>query len=160
MQIKSNISVLIKKFQRLAEEAKTIDATAALEQGLNSGRAAMNNRIFDKGLDADNITLGKYTKAYAKKRVKANRFIDKKDLEFTGSLRRAIITAAFGENKAGVFINNQREKEIAQYQEEQVGSKRGSGRVKIFGISKAEKEFVKEQTQKALNQLYVRLFNA
>lgn len=160
MQIKSNIPALIKKFQKLAEAGRTVDATAALTQGINAGRAAMNNRIFNRGLDANNIPLGKYTTQYAKKRNKSGRQTGQKDLEFTGSLRRAIITASAGENKVGCFINNDFEKKIAEYQEIQVGKKRGSKRVKIFGLSVSEKELLTEQTNKALNQLYVGLFNA
>lgn len=159
MQIKSNIQDLIKKFQKLAEAGANIDATAALTQGINAGRAAMDKRIFNSGLDANNISLGKYTKQYSRKRIKANRFVDKKDLEFYGSLRRSIVTASNG-NIVGCFINNSKEQRIAEYQEIQVGQKRGSGRVKIFGLSTEEKKFVRDQTNKALNQLYVGIFNA
>lgn len=160
MAIKSNIKELIEKFVRLSSNAKSLDVSAALTQGVNAGRAAMINRIFNQGSDINNEPFGKYiSRQYAKKRRSEGRQIVNKDLEFTGSLRRAIITAENGANKVGCFINNAKEFQIAKYQEIQIGKIRGGGAITIFALSAEERAFVKDQTNKALNQLYVGLFN-
>lgn len=95
---------------------------------------------------------------YEKRRLEHGRQIRYKDLEFSGSLRRSIITANDGDRKAVCAINNAKEAKIAQYQETQIGGIRGEGqRARIFGLSDQEKTKLKEETNIALKQVYDRI---
>lgn len=62
-------------------------------QGMNQGKSAMQNRIFNSEQGAKDITgkgLGSYSDPYKKYRQKRGRQIAHIDLEMTGSLRRDI----------------------------------------------------------------------
>jgi hypothetical protein len=203
--VTSNIDTVIVNLQKIANNSAVLDVSAALTQGVNEARVAMIFRIFNKGLDAEGTTLGKYVgkkfgvssrrfkggsepvgdstvkkklkeeekkfkksaektgqtefTEYEKKRLAAGRQISYKDLEFHGSLRRAIITAVNDFRTVSCVINNTEEAKIATYQEEQIGRIRGSGAdAKIFTLSTDERDILKQKTIIALQQLYVSLF--
>jgi hypothetical protein len=95
---------------------------------------------------------------YEKKRLSKGRQIGYKDLEFYGSLRRAIVTANEGTDKAVCVINNEQEALIAEYQEKQIGKIRGGDRAEIFGINQQELDTCVETTNGVLKQIFDNLF--
>lgn len=72
------------------------DSTAPIDnivQGMNQGKSAMQNRIFNSEQGAKDISgrgLGTYSDPYKKYRQKRGRQTAHVDLELTGSLRRDI----------------------------------------------------------------------
>jgi|GEM_PF-3837499 len=103
---------------------------------------------------------------YEKERLSEGRQIAYKDLEFHGSLRRAIVTANNGTNKVVCIIDNPEEKKIAEYQEVQIANirsngfgKGSAGRVNIFGLSDNERDELKRVTNTALKEMYDRILN-
>lgn len=98
--------------------------------------------------------------SYQRKRAHKGRQIAKKDLEFTGGLRRAIETQIENEKAAVLNFNNDEAANIAKGQEAQItnirrgqkGSVKGSG-VKIFGLNQSEKEKVNEQGKELITQI-------
>lgn len=97
---------------------------------------------------------------YEKLRLSHGRQIAYKDLEFTGSLRRSIVTAKESNKRVICWILNQQDADIARYQELQIARLRGSvNRWRIFELSDKEKEELVTVTNAALFQLYDRLLN-
>lgn len=98
--------------------------------------------------------------SYQRKRAHKGRQIAKKDLEFTGGLRRAIETQIENEKAAVLNFNNDEAANIAKGQEAQItnirrgqkGSVKGSG-VKIFRLNQSEKEKVNEQGKELITQI-------
>jgi hypothetical protein len=205
MEVTSNLEEIIKRFERVAQEALTINVSDALIAGINASAKQMDHRIFNTGKDKNNESLGKYVgkkskltsrkftfqndevpgdinlkkklkaarktihknaaasgeesfSEYEKLRLSKGRQIGYKDLEFFGSLRRAIITANEGNDKAVCSINNEFEALIAEYQEKQIGKIRGGDRVPIFGVNQTEIDTCVETTNGVLKQIYDNLF--
>lgn len=98
--------------------------------------------------------------SYQRKRAHKGRQVAKKDLEFTGGLRRAIETQIENEKAAVLNFNNDEAAKIAKGQEAQItnirnrgkGSVKGEG-VKIFTLNKSEKETVNEQGKELIIQI-------
>lgn len=90
--------------------------------------------------------------SYQRKRASKGRQVTKKDLEFTGGVRRAIEVVVEGEKAAILEFNNNNAAKIARGQENQItnirngqkGKSKGDG-VRIFKLSQSEKEQVVEQ---------------
>lgn len=95
---------------------------------------------------------------YEKERLSKGRQIAQKDMEFSGETRRALKTQST-ENGVYAGFDNTKNANIAQYQEEQIGKIRGTKRVKIWALADNERAVMKKETNAALNQLYVSLFN-
>lgn len=101
--------------------------------------------------------------SYQRKRAKAGRQVLKKDLEFTGALRRAIETQIENEKFAVLTFNNDEAAKIAKGQENQISNIRngvtattkGAG-TKIFRLNKTEKEEVIEQGTELIKQILKR----
>lgn len=96
---------------------------------------------------------------YQRKRASKGRQVAKKDLEFTGGLRRAIETQVEGEKAAVIQFNNYDAAVIARGQENQItnlrsgnGSTSGNG-VKIFILDQSEREQVTEQGRLLIQQI-------
>lgn len=185
----SNIDEVIERFKALGPRMENIDPTDALLVGVNAARGQMSFRIFNKGQDAEEITLGIYTgkkkgglpkkskllddlkvktriigeqlefTEYELKRLGKGRQVRYKDLEFTGTLRRAIRAIKESNIRVVCIIDNEEMANIANYQEEQIGKIRGGGKAVIFALSKSERELLRSNTVAALKQLYVRVFN-
>lgn len=103
---------------------------------------------------------------YEKERLSEGRQIGYKDLQFYGSLKKAIITANDGVNKVVCVINSAEEAKIAVYQEQQIASIRATGfgnhsagRAEIFTLSEKETTILKEVAAEALKQQYDRLLH-
>lgn len=98
---------------------------------------------------------------YQRLRANKGRPIAKKDLEFTGGLRRAIETQIEGEKAAVLQFNTDLAGKIARGQEQQItnirngasGTTKGTGAVKIFGLNESEKEKVNEQGRELILQI-------
>jgi hypothetical protein len=109
-------------------------------QATKAGEAIMKNRIFNSESGAKDLKgkgLGKYSNPYAKYREKKGRQTRVVDLELTGSLRRGIDTAREADRVAIAVPDNTEAKKI-EYLE-------GNYNVSIFGLTKAEKDFVIDQ---------------
>jgi hypothetical protein len=98
--------------------------------------------------------------SYQRKRAHKGRQIAKKDLEFTGGLRRAIETQAENEKTAVIQFNNLEAAKIAKGQEAQITNIRSGGKgttkgegVKIFSLNNSEKETVIEQGAELITQI-------
>ena len=172
----SNIGELIERFKILKEQARNVDLSDALVVGVNAAKAAMQFRIFNKGLDAGNTPIGSYKgpkkltandfseflvgdpgdtlqlSQYEKKRVKKGQQIRYKDLEFTGTLRRGILVIKESQVRVVCAIPNENLFNIAKWQEEYINAP-------IFSLTDQERELLKTNVIAAVNQLYDRLFN-
>lgn len=179
MKIESNIEDVIKKLEEFSRNGGHIDLTDALVAAVNDARARLQFRIFNTGQDSNNESLGVYVGVkkptridplaatpYERKRRRYGRQILYKDLEFFGTLRRAIVTAN-SYNEAVCIFNSPVEADIAIYQEQQIASIRAtgstksvSGRVPIFVLSTQEKEELIKIINEGLKQIYDRIFNS
>lgn len=171
----SNINELIEKFKAIKTNAQNIDLSDALLAGVNAGKGAMENRIFNRGLDINNNPLGEYRgekqnvkntfseflvgtpgqlrlTPYQRKRVKKGRQVRYKDLEFQGALRRGIVVIKESQVSVVCAIPNEDLFNISQYQEEDLHTK-------IFGLSEEEKEVLRTNVIAVSKQIYDRIFN-
>jgi hypothetical protein len=173
-------NILPEKIAKLKEKFENGNFADALIGAVNTGNGLMQQRIFALNEDilgqsfgpyvgkktktklvlTGNKTQDKRNKAiaglnltpYQRKRAAAGRQILKKDLEFTGNLRRSMVTAVQDEKSAVIEFNNDEAALIAQGQEIQItnlrtggkGTTRGVG-VKIFRLNQSERETVVEQ---------------
>jgi hypothetical protein len=98
--------------------------------------------------------------SYQRKRAERGRQVNKKDLEFEGSLRRAIETQIADEKAAILNFNNDLAAKIAKGQEAQItnirngrsGTTKGEG-IKIFALNASEKEQVVEQGAELIKEI-------
>lgn len=180
-------NILSEKIQRLKEKFEGGQFADALVGAVNTGNGLMQQRIFSLNQDVAGESFGEYigkksktrlvitgkklqdkrNKAvagldltpYQKKRAKAGRQVLKKDLEFTGNLRRSIVTAVENEKAAVIEFNNDEAAKIARGQENQITNIRvgkkatteGAG-IKIFRLNQAEKEEVVSQGLELIKQ--------
>lgn len=169
-----NIDELIVKFGKVKQELENVDFSQALVVGVNAAKAKMQFRIFNLGRDKFQNPLGKYKRygkfkgtavkgpfsfkgfdllsPYEKKRVKAGRQVIKKDLEFTGALRRGIVVLKENNARVICYIPNAKLFLIAESQETDLNTQ-------IFGLSTEERKILTDNTNAALKQLYDRIFN-
>ncbi len=176
-------TILTEKIEKLKEKYTNGSFADALIGAVNAGNGLMQQRIFTLNEDVLgesfgayigrksktklNITGSKRSRAiagldltpYQKKRAAAGRQIIKKDLEFTGNLRRSIVTAVESEKAAVIEFNNDEAAIIARGQEVQItnirlggkGTTRGVG-VKIFRLNPVEREEVVAQGLELISQ--------
>lgn len=135
----------------------------ALVAGLNAGMGVMKRRIFNQSLDAQGVSLGIYfSEQYERDREREGRQITRKDLEFEGTLRRAIEVITVNNLKAEVRITNATSAEIARFQEQQIYNLRNGlpanqangNKVPIFEFSELELQIVKDTTRELLRQKF------
>jgi len=97
---------------------------------LNAPFAASNDlqgkivqRVFNKGLDSNNATLGKYSGAYAIKRTKKGLQVEYKDLQYTGETMESIKNGIGSEEGTAIVgFNNLDGSKKGRWNEEQHGS--------------------------------------
>lgn len=97
---------------------------------------------------------------YQRKRVNKGRQIVKKDLEFSGGLRRSIEVEIINEKSAVVQFNDYHSAEIARGQENQItnlrngqpGYTKGDG-LKIFAFNENERDISNQQLSILLDQI-------
>lgn len=185
-----DLQILTKKIQGLKEAFENGKFGDALVGALNTGNGMMQQRIFQETKDVKGQSFGKYTgkkrkarvlpitknrtqnkrnkaiagqdlTAYERKRALKGRQILKKDLEFSGGLRRAIETQIEGEKAAVLEFNNDLAAKIAKGQEQQIenirnggsGTTKGTGATKIFSLNDKEKETVVDQGSELIKQI-------
>lgn len=184
-------TILEEKIEKLKDAYNNGQFADALVGALNTGNGLMQQRIFTENQDVQGNDFGKYigktSKArlipsanalqnkrnqalaglqitsYQRKRAKAGRQIDKKDLEFSGGLRRSIETVVENERAAVLEFNNSDAALIAKGQEAQIANIRlgqkattkGIG-IKIFRLNEAEKKEVNVQGRELINQVMKR----
>jgi hypothetical protein len=97
--------------------------------------------------------------SYQRKRLSKGRQVDKKDLEFTGELRRSIETRADEKSAVLEFSNDEsaliargQENQITNIRNSQSGSTKGDG-IRIFNLSEDERTEIVEQGQELINQI-------
>lgn len=161
MEYSSNTREVLARLKAIREAIANGSFADALVGGLNAGMGIMKRRIFNQSLDADGVTLGPYfSEQYERDRVEAGRQIARKDLEFTGTLRRAIEVISVNNLKAEIRITNPNRAEVARKQEEQIYNLRNdlpynaeTGQfVPIFYLSADELEIVQTTTRALLDQ--------
>lgn len=183
-----DLNILKQKIEGLKEAYEDGRFGDALIGAINTGNGLMQQRVFTQNEDIEgngfgiyigkkrkvrlqvstNRTQNKRNKAiagidltsYQRKRAKSGRQVAKKDLEFSGGLRRAIETQLENDKSAVLEFNNNTAALIAKGQEAQIsnirnggkGSVKGNG-VKIFTLNKTEKETVIEQGAELIKQI-------
>lgn len=178
--LNSNIGDLIEKFKAMKTQLQTVDLSDALVVGVNAAKAAMQFRIFSKGLDAGGTSIGSYAgpkkkqpkerfegrdvdflfgdvgeiklSDYEKKRVAKGRQIRYKDLEFTGALRRGMVIIKESSVLVVCSIPNEKLYNIAKWQEEHIHAS-------IFSLSDSERELMRTNIMEIVNQIYDRILN-
>jgi hypothetical protein len=183
-----DLNILKQKIDGLKEAYENGNFADALVGALNTGNGLMQQRVFAQTEDVDGNTFGQYvgvkrkvkTKpttnrtqakrnkaiegkfltSYQRKRAAKGRQILKKDLEFTGGVRRAIEVQQEGDKGAVIQFNNSDAAKIAKGQEAQITNIRSGGKgttkgqgVKIFTLNKVEKETVIEQGAELIKQI-------
>ena len=163
MEYKSNSKELLVRLKLIRANIATGVFSDALAAGLNAGMGLMKRRIFNQSLAADGSTLGGYeSEDYSRKRQRSGRQVGRKDLEFDGTLRRAIEVVTVNNTKAQIRITNPDSADIAFYQEQQIYNLRNGlpansesgGKVPIFQLNTDERDVVKTTTRELLNQKF------
>jgi hypothetical protein len=163
MEYKSNTKELLARLALIRGLIASGVFSDALVAGLNAGVGAMKRRIFDQSLAADGSDLGPYySKQYIRKRQKNGRQVGKKDLEFEGSIRRAIEVVTVSNTKAEALFTDDDSADIARWQEQQIYNLRNGrpaneasgGKVAIFEFNELELEIVQTTTRALLAQKF------
>ncbi len=161
MQYFSNTDQVLARLALIRAQIASGVFSDALAAGLNAGMAAMKRRIFNQSLDAEGGGLGPYySEQYGRDRRRAGRQTARKDLEFDGTLRRAIEVVTMNNLRAEVRITNAHQADIARWQEQQIANLRAgrpaneeSGdRVPIFEFNATERSIVQTTTRALLDQ--------
>jgi hypothetical protein len=163
MEYQSNTKEQIARLSLIKANIAAGVFSDALVTGLNAGMALMKRRIFNQSLDARGETLGPYySEQYARDRRRDGRQTSKKDLENTGSLRRAIEVVTVENTKAEIRIVDLESADIARWQEQQIANLRAgrlandaSGlKVPIFELNETELEVVRTTTRDLIRQKF------
>jgi hypothetical protein len=184
-----DISIQQEKINKLKDAFEKGRFADALLAALNTGNGLMQQRIFQQTTDVEGNDFGAYigkaTKVkrikisknplqnkrnkaligqnltpYQRKRASKGRQVLRKDLEFTGGLRRAIETIVENDKAVVLEFNNDQAALIAKGQEAQItnirlgqkGITKGVG-IKIFSLNQAEKQEVTEQGRELITQI-------
>ena len=163
MEYKSNSKELLVRLKLIRANIAAGFFSDALVAGLNAGMGLMKRRIFNQSLDAKGESLAQYvSKGYKRKRELHGRQVSVKDLEFDGTLRRAIEVVTVNNTKAQIRITSPEMADIALYQEMQIYNIRtgappnqvATGKAPIFQLSDDERDVVKTTTRELLNQKF------
>jgi hypothetical protein len=162
MEYKSNTKEMLARLALIRATIATGVFSDALVAGLNAGMGIMKRRIFNQSLAADGSSLGPYfSEQYARDRKREGRQTARKDLEMTGTVRRAIEVVSVNNTKAEVRITNTDAADIARYQEIQIYNllhgqdlSSTSQKVPIFEFNANELEIVKTTTRDLLAQKF------
>lgn len=161
MPVSSNLEALQLRLGLLRAQIAAGVFSDALVAGLNAAMGLMKRRIFNQREDAEGFTLGPYiSEQYKRKREKAGRQVDRKDLEFEGDLRRTIEVVSVNNTRAHIRITNTENAQIAVYLEQQIANIRAgrpanapSGeRVPIFTLNETEQEIMRSTTIALIRQ--------
>lgn len=182
----SNIEALILKFKGVEAKLENVDYTQALVAGVNAGRAAMSNRIFNQGKDVGGSMIGSYggkrkgrnvNKLFAKSKKKEfliGKEEDGPQTEFTDYEVKRIKAGRQIRYKDLEFTGTLRRGIIVVTESPQrvvcaVPSPRNVDIIKyqeeaiqseIFRLNDAEQALMNSNIMGILNQLYVRVLNS
>jgi len=163
MEYSSNTKEVLARLAIIRAQIATGVFSDALVAGLNAGMGIMKRRIFNQSLDALGNSLGPYfSDQYERDRRRAGRQTARKDLEFTGTLRRSIEVVSVNNARAEIRITNPEEADIARKQEEMIFNllndlpynAYGSGKVPIFELNADEVDIVRTTTAELLAQKF------
>lgn len=163
MEYTSNTKEILAYLQRIRAMIATGVFSDALVAGLNAGMGVMKLRIFNQSLAADGSSLGPYfSEQYERDRVREGRQIARKDLEMTGTLRRAVEVVTVNNTKAEMRITNAERADIARKQEIQIYNLRNNlpydadtgQKVPIFELNADELEIVQSTTRTLIAQKF------
>jgi hypothetical protein len=163
MEYKSNTNEVLARLKLIRANIAAGVFSDALVAGLNAGMGAMKRRIFNQSLDALGASLGIYfSEQYERDRRREGRQVTRKDLEFQGTLRRAIEVIVVNNLKAEIRITNADSAEIARFQEQQIYNLRNGlpaneangSKVPIFELSELELQIVRDTTRELLRQKF------
>lgn len=185
-----DLTILTSKVEGLRAAFDSGRFADALVGSLNTGNGLLQQRVFVRNQDVAGNSFGVYvgkktiprtlattTSRTDRKRIKANagipltrwqrirankgRQVAKKDLEFTGGLRRAIEVNIENERSAVLAFNTSEAAAIAHGQEQQItnirnggkGTTKGAGAIKIFNLDDKEREEVVNQGAELIKQI-------
>lgn len=163
MEYRSNVKEVQARLALIRATIATGVFSDALVAGLNAGMGVMKRRIFNQSLAADGSSLGIYfSEQYERDRVREGRQIGRKDLEFEGSVRRAIEVITVNQTKAEVRLTDEESANIARWQEQQIYNLRNGlpaneasgGRVPIFEFNQLENEIATTTIQELIRQKF------
>lgn len=161
MEFNSNTKEVQARLALIRAQIATGVFSDALVAGLNAAMGIMKRRIFNLSQDADGESLAHYVSAgYKKKRVNKGRQIVRKDLEFDGTLRRAIEVVTVNNTKAEIRLTDDDSANIARWQEQQIYNIRtgvppneaSGGRVPIFELNDDEKDILRTNIAELIGQ--------
>lgn len=163
MEYKSNVKEVLARLALIRATIASGVFSDALVAGLNAGMAAMKRRIFNQSLAADGTSLGPYfSESYARDRRREGRQTSKKDLEMTGTLRRAIEVVAVNNTAAEIRITSPDRAEVARKQEFQIWAllnnaplDQTSKKLPIFELNAFELEITNTTTRELLRQKFI-----
>lgn len=119
---------------------------------LKALKGQMDRRIFRDGRTSTGVSMGPYYSAWRKVRARAGYQTARKDLEFTGDLRRSIqVGKSGGRNVLGFTSGDERKK--AETNEAFIQRATGSS---VFTASKRELEKVDKEVIRTLDKLIKR----
>lgn len=163
MEYKSNTKEVLARLKLIRANIAAGAFSDALVAGLNAGMGVMKRRIFNQSLDAQGVSLGIYfSEQYERDRRREGRQTARKDLEFEGTLRRAIEVVTVNNLKAEIRITNDEQADIARFQEQQIYNLRNGlpaneangNKVPIFEPSELELEIIRTTTRELLRQKF------
>jgi len=163
MEYKSNTKEVLARLKLIRAQIAGGAFSDSLVAGLNAAMGVMKRRIFNQSLDANGTSLGPYySEQYERDRKEAGRQVGRKDMEFTGTLRRAIEVITVNNTKAEIRITNDDSANIARWQEQQIYNLRNglpaneaSGQaVDIFILNTDEREIARTVTRDLLAQKF------
>lgn len=163
MAYQSNTQQQRERLERLRLLVQSGAVSDALVVGLKAGAAAMQRRIFNQSLAVDGSGLGPYySDQYARDRAREGHQVSNKDLEFTGTVRRAIEVVSVNNTRAEIRFTDDNSADIARWQEQQIYNLRNNlpaneasgGAVPIFALNPTETSIVQTTTRALLNQRF------
>lgn len=162
MAYRSNTQEQRARIERLRILVQSGAISDALVAGLKAGTEAMKNRIFDRSLDATGQTLGPYfDDPWIRHRKEEGRQVSRKDLEFTGSLRRSIEVVSVNNSRAEVRFTDTQSADIGRWQEQQIYNLNNDlpagqvgGKVPIFQFNATEVAIVQSTTRALIQQRF------
>lgn len=162
MEYSSNVKDVMARLALIRATIASGVFSDTLVAGLNAAMGVMKRRIFNQSLAADGTDLGPYySEQYARDRRREGRQTARKDLEMTGTLRRAIEVVTVNNFKAEIRITSDERAEVARKQEFMIYALRNnlpftdqSGKVPIFELSPLERSIVESTTAELLRQRF------
>jgi len=163
MEYNSNTKEVMARIALIRATIATGVFSDALVAGLNAAMAIMKRRIFNQSMAADGSSLGPYfSEQYERDRRREGRQVARKDLEFEGTLRRAIEVVSVNNTRAEIRITSDASADIARWQEQQIfnlrnglpANQESGGKIPIFELNEEEAAIARSTTAALLAQKF------